>query len=151
MKPRVVIETGVDKGLGASLLCSALQRNVAEGFPGRYYGTDINPHAGRLFTAPYTEFGEILYGDSITTLAALDVQIDLFINDSDHSADYESREYETILPKLSARAIILGDNAHVADALADFSRTRGRQFLFIREEPLDHWYLGAGIGVSFKP
>src|SRR5712671_7184162 len=35
-KPRLVIETGVDKGLGACLLCAALMRNASEGSPGRY-------------------------------------------------------------------------------------------------------------------
>ena len=40
IKPKVVIETGVDKGLGSILLCSALLRNKEEGFEGKYYGTD---------------------------------------------------------------------------------------------------------------
>ena len=46
MRPHVVVETGVEKGLGAILLCAALKRNVDEGFPGRYYGTDIYRGAG---------------------------------------------------------------------------------------------------------
>src|SRR6267154_2958525 len=33
-KPRLVIETGVDKGLGSCLLCAALKKNAAEGSPG---------------------------------------------------------------------------------------------------------------------
>lgn len=33
-KPKLVVETGVEKGLGAALLCAALLRNEAEGFPG---------------------------------------------------------------------------------------------------------------------
>jgi hypothetical protein len=73
----------------------------------------------------------------------------LFINDSDHSAEYEGREYRVIAPKLSAQAIIVGDNAHVTDELMKFSREIDRQFLFLREEPVNHWYLGAGIGRSF--
>ena len=150
MKPQVVIETGVEKGLGATVLCAALLRNSQEGHQGRYYGTDIDRGAGMLFCEPYRSMGEILYGDSIESLAALDVAIDIFINDSDHSADYEGREYRIIESKLSEGAVIIGDNAHVTDELLKFSRETGRQFLFFREEPANHWYLGAGIGLSFK-
>lgn len=149
MKPRVVVETGVERGHGALLLCAALLRNAAEGAPGRYYGTDINPSAGWLLAGPYAETGKILYGDSIASLGALGETIDLFINDSDHSAEYEAREYEVIAPKLSPHAVVLGDNAHVTDKLARFSRAHGRQFLMFKEEPKDHWYPGAGIGISF--
>ena len=53
-----------------------------------YIGTDINPNAGYLFDEIYSENGKILYGDSIESLK-LNAEIDLFINDSDHSAEYE--------------------------------------------------------------
>lgn len=149
MKPKVVIETGVDKGLGACLLAAALMRNKEEGYDGKYYGTDINPEAGYLLTGRYAEFGRILYGDSIESLSAIDDPIDLFINDSDHSADYEAAEYETVAGKLSAGAVILGDNCHVTDKLLNFSLKHGREFIFFGEKPADHWYPGAGIGISF--
>jgi predicted O-methyltransferase YrrM len=148
-KPAVVVETGVDHGVGACVLASALLRNRAEGYPGTYFGTEIRPEAGQLLSGRYAEAGKILYGDSIETLRAFQGEVDLFVNDSDHSADYEYREYETVLSKLSDRAIILGDNAHVTDSLSRFSREQGRGFLFFHEQPRDHWYPGAGIGVSF--
>jgi hypothetical protein len=150
MKPKVVIETGVEKGMGAMVLCAALLRNRDEGVQGRYYGTDIDRGAGLLFCEPYRGMGEILYGDSIESLSSLQQSVDIFINDSDHSADYEGREYRVVAPKLTERAVILGDNAHVTDELLKFSDETGRQFLFFREEPANHWYLGAGIGLSFK-
>lgn len=149
LKPRVVIETGVDKGLGAVVLCAALRRNIAEGYPGKYYGTDIVPTAGWLLKAPYSDVGKILVGNSIQSLAAFSEDVDLFINDSDHSADYEAREYETILPNMSSTGVILGDNAHVTPKLAEFSLRHRRAFTFFREEPLDHWYPGGGIGISY--
>ncbi len=148
-KPGVVVETGVDKGLGAVLLCAALLRNRAEGKPGRYFGTDIALKAGYLLTNQYAEVGQILYGDSIESLEKFTEPIDLFINDSDHSATYEYDEYETILSKLGSGGIILGDNAHVTSKLAEFSGKHNRQFLYFQEGPQDHWYPGAGIGFSF--
>lgn len=149
MKPRVVVETGVDKGLGACVITSALQKNSGEGFHGRYYGTDIDPGAGVLFQPPYTHYGAILYGDSIGSLKSLNVQIDLFINDSDHSAEYEYREYQTIAANLSTNGIVVADNAHVTGKLLAFARESGRRFLFFQEKPKHHWYPGAGMGISF--
>lgn len=121
IKPKVVIETGVDQGIGAVVLCAALARNAHDGHPGRYYGTDINPNAGFFLQGRYADFGSILYGDSIKSLTAFDEAVDLFINDSDHSAEYEAAEYEVISSKLTANAIILGDNSHVTSKLAEFS------------------------------
>jgi predicted O-methyltransferase YrrM len=150
LKPKIVIETGIDKGMGSVLLCAALLRNKAEGFDGWYYGTDINPKAGLLLTGKYSMVGEVLYGDSITSLKKFTQPIDLFINDSDHSADYEYQEYKVVEPLLSDDAVILGDNSHATDRLARFSLEQNRRFLFFKESPQNHWYPGAGIGISFK-
>lgn len=149
IKPKVLIETGVDKGLGAVVLCAALLENRKEGFEGRYYGTDINTTAGFLLKGAYAEIGKILYGDSIETLSGFNEKIDLFINDSDHSAEYEYREYLTIKDKMAEKGVILGDNAHANNKLALFSNQNNRNFLFFKEEPRDHWYPGGGIGISF--
>lgn len=150
MKPKVIVETGIDKGLGCCVLSAALLRNKSEGFPGYYYGTDLNPQAGFLYTGVYRTVGEVLYGDSIESLLALDKKIDLFINDSDHSEDYEAREYQTIHAKLADGAVLLGDNAHITTKLLEYARATGRNFLYYAEEPLDHWYPGAGVGFAFK-
>ncbi|MFH0910390.1 MAG: class I SAM-dependent methyltransferase [Planctomycetota bacterium] len=150
LRPKIVVETGVDKGLGSCVIAAALRKNAREGHPGYYYGTDINPRAGYLLSGPYEAYGEILYGDSIASLATLDKTIDLFINDSDHSAAYEEKEYAAVAEKLSHGAIVLGDNAHCTDRLLNFAQATDRHFLFFREEPRKHWYPGAGIGIAFR-
>lgn len=150
LKPQLVVETGVDKGLGSVVLCAALLRNKAEGFEGQYLGTDINPKAGYLLSGEYAQIGKILYGDSIESLKKINQPIDIFINDSDHSADYEYQEYLTIEDKISENSLILGDNAHCTDKLALFSEKTNRHFLFFQEVVKNHWYPGAGIGISFK-
>jgi hypothetical protein len=149
VKPKIVVETGVDKGLGSCILASALIKNAQEGYSGRYYGTDINPLAGYLLRGIYSNYGEILYGDSIESLMRLNEPIDLFINDSDHSAAYEEREYQTIMGKLAPGAIVLSDNAHCTDRLLGFALDTGRKFIFFQEKPLKHWYPGAGIGIAY--
>ena len=149
LKPKIIVETGVDKGLGSVILAEALIKNKSEGFLGKYYGTDINLNAGYLFDAKYSEMGEILYGDSIDSLSNLNEDIDLFINDSDHSAEYERNEYLTIKNKLNANSIILGDNSHSTDELLNFSIINKRNFVLFNEKPKDHWYPGGGIGISY--
>ena len=150
MKPKVIVETGVDKGLGSCVLTAALRKNKEEGFEGRYYGTDIDPKAGYLFSGGCAEFGHIVYGDSIETLKSFERTIDLFINDSDHSAEYEAAEYLAIENRLSRESIVLGDNSHCTDKLFRFSVQTGRRFVFFQERPAGHWYPGAGIGISFN-
>lgn len=150
LKPQLVVETGVDRGHGAVLLCAALLRNEQEGSPGRYCGTDINPHAGWLLSGRYSKVGKILFGDSLESLASLQGPIGLFINDSDHSADYEEKEYRAVRDKLAPGAVLVGDNAHVTDRLVRFAEATGRSFLYFQEEPKDHWYPGGGLGLAFS-
>ena len=149
-RPRVVIETGVEKGLGACVISAALLKNRAEGFPGKYLGTDIDLAAGYLFTGPYRRVGEIVYGDSVNSLRKLKMVVDVFIHDSDHSASYERREYKIIKDKLSKKAIVISDNAHATGELLGFARETERKFLFFAERPKNHWYYGAGMGVAFR-
>ena len=46
--------------------------------------------------------------------------------------------------------MILGDNSHVTDELLRFSIEHKRNFVLFRERPKNHWYPGAGIGISYK-
>jgi predicted O-methyltransferase YrrM len=151
LKPRIIVETGVDKGLGSCVLAAALLRNAQQGHGGKYFGLDINPQAGYLLSGRYADYGAILYGDAIESLREIDSGIDLYISDSDHSAEYEALEYRAVAGKLSARAIILSDNAHVTDKLLEFSLATDRHFLYFQEKPANHWYPGASIGISFSP
>lgn len=148
-KPKVVVETGVDKGLGSVLLCSALKKNLEEGHQGYYVGTDINPKAGYLLDGVYANFGRVIYGDSIETLKQLPQAVEVFINDSDHSAEYEEREYQVIESKLVPNALVLGDNAHTTQKLAEFAERTERKFIFVPEMVEGHWYPGAGVGIAF--
>ena len=148
LKPKIVVETGVHHGVGACVITRALMRNAIEGHDGYYFGTDIDRRAGVLLTGEYSTMGRILYGDSLDSLRSLNQSVDIFINDSDHSSNYERLEYQIINPHLADTSLILGDNSHVSTELADFSRENGRPYIFFHEEPDSHWYPGAGIGIS---
>ncbi|MGK5738667.1 class I SAM-dependent methyltransferase [Micromonospora sp. URMC 103] len=149
-RPTHVVETGVDKGLGSCVLASALLRNAEEGHPGRLTSLDINPEAGYLArSAPWSEVVDLVIGDSIASIAALDRPVDLFLHDSDHSRAHEKREFEAVEPKLAPGAILLTDNVTATNVLAEHAERTGRRFLAYRETPANHWYPGDGIGVAW--
>jgi predicted O-methyltransferase YrrM len=146
-RPRLVVETGVDKGLGGCVISAALLRNSAEGSPGRYVGIDHNPQAGWLLKGPFAAVGSVVWGDSLAELARLEC-IDLLIHDSNHAPAHEAREYEVAAPRLSDGALVISDNAHASEALWNFALKTKRRYLYFAEEPRDHWYRGAGIGLA---
>ncbi|MEU8130387.1 class I SAM-dependent methyltransferase [Micromonospora sp. NPDC049049] len=149
-RPTHVVETGVDKGLGSVVLASALLRNAQEGHPGRVTSLDINPEAGYLArVAPWSEVVDLVIGDSIASIGALDRPVDLFLHDSDHSRAHEKREFDAVEPKLAPGAILLTDNVTSTNVLANHAERTGRRFLAYRETPANHWYPGDGIGVAW--
>lgn len=149
-KPAHVVETGVDKGLGSCVLAAALLRNAAEGHPGRLTSLDINPEAGYLARAtPWANVVDLVIGDSVASIGALDRPVDLFLHDSDHSRVHERSEFEAVEPKLAPNAMLLTDNVTVTNVLAEHAERTGRRFLAYRETPARHWYPGDGIGVAW--
>lgn len=150
LKPKLTVETGVDEGIGAVIICKALSKNHQEGFNGTYLGTEIRSNAGKYFTKEYAKYGKIQYGDSVESLKMITNEIDVFINDSDHDPVYELLEYETVVSKMSINGFMLSDNSHATDVLIEFSEKYNRKFVFFKESPKGHWYPGAGIGISLR-
>ena len=143
LKPNVVVETGTEKGLGSIVIAEALIKNGN----GQLFTIDIEPTSGLLIGDRYKGIITQITGDSIESLSAIN-HIDFFIHDSDHSAVHEGREFSVVETNLSEIAVILSDNSHITDELAKWSLRIGRKFFYFAEEPIDHWYPGAGIGIS---
>lgn len=150
-KPRVIVETGVDRGLGTVVIAAALRRNAAEGAPGMLYATDIVPTCGHLMSETYRQFAKILIGDSVETLKKFEQPVDIFIHDSDHRPEYEWAEFVAIEPKLHAGSITMSDNSQQTAKLLEFSKRISRSFLYFQDQPLHHWWPGDGIGAAFLP
>ncbi len=149
-KPSVVLETGLDQGLGSIVLSAALLRNQADGHPGKYIGVDIDPSAGWLLNGKYREVGEIRIGDSLKVLSEIGESIDLAVLDSSHTPDYETNELRILDAKLKQSAIVISDTGDYNDELLNFAEATGRDFLVFREALIDHWYPGNGNGIAFK-
>jgi len=145
LKPRHVVETGTDKGLGSVVLAAALLRNGS----GRLTTIDNNPASGYLISGAYASVIDRVIGDSVSTLDSLG-DVDFFLHDSDHAAAYERRELETVAGALTADALVLSDNAELTDELADWAEQTQRRFTFFDERPANHWFEGVGIGVAYR-
>ncbi len=154
-KPRVIVETGVDRGLGTAVLAAALLQNAKEGQPGVVYATDIVPDCGHLVAEPYRQYCRLLIGDSVQLLKQFDQPVDIFLHDSDHRPEYEWSELTTIEPRLHKASLVLSDNSPQTtpdvSKLREFAQRLGRSYLFFQEQPRDHWWAGEGIGVAFVP
>ena len=149
-RPAHVVETGVDKGLGTCVIAAALLRNTAEGSPGTVTSLDINPEAGYLARSePWSEVVDLVIGDSIASIGALDRKVDMFLHDSNHSTAHERREFQAVETKLAPGGLLLTDNVTVTNVLAEHAERTGRRFLAYRETPADHWYAGDGIGLAW--
>jgi predicted O-methyltransferase YrrM len=150
-KPRVVVETGVDRGLGTAVIAAALKRNSSEGFPGTVHATDIVPECGHLLAEPYKAFCRIWIGDSVETLKQFNERVDIFLHDSDHRPEYEWAEFLAIKPLLHPASLVLSDNSQQTAKLFEFAQTIGKSFLYFQDAPKDHWWPGDGIGAAFFP
>jgi len=150
-KPRVIVETGVDRGLGTVVIAAALRRNASEDAPGMLYATDIVPTCGHLMSETYRQFAKILIGDSVESLKKFAEPVDIFIHDRDHRHEYEWAEFIAIEPRLHAGSITMSDNSQQTPKLLEFSKRIGQSFLYFQDQPLNHWWPGDGIGAAFIP
>lgn len=149
LRPKLVLETGVHQGLGALAICCALEKNKEEGFPGKYVGTDIDHRAGVFIQDFQFDFANIIYGDSIESINSIEENVDLYISDSNHTPNYESKELTAVSNQMHPSSMVISDNAHATDVLLNWSMENKRNFAFFREDPKNHWYLGGGIGISW--
>ena len=150
-RPRIVVETGVDRGLGTAVLAAAIMRNTREGVPGIVYATDIVPSCGHLLAEPYLSHCRIVLADSVETLKKFPEPVDVFIHDSDHRPEYEWAEFLAIEPRLHPASIVMSDNSQQTSKMCDFAQRLGKSFLYFQDAPKDHWWPGDGIGAAFVP
>lgn len=144
IEPENVVETGTHLGLGSCVIAAALLRNGH----GRLTTIDIDADSGYLIVEPWASVIDKRVGNSVAELAKLR-DVDMFLHDSLHTYEYESKELAAVEPNLSANAIVLSDNAHDSAALSHWAERTGRHYLFFKEQPVNHWWPGDGIGVAW--
>lgn len=143
-QPDHVVETGTQLGLGSCAIAAALVQNGH----GRLTTIDTDPEAGYLIEEPLASVVDRRIASSVEVLKELR-DVDMFLHDSLHTYQYEASELAAVAPNLSPAAIVLSDNAHDSSALSDWAERTGRHYLFFKEQPLDHWWPGDGIGAAW--
>jgi len=147
-KPKVIVEAGVNKGFGTSVLAAALARNSEEGHTGRVYGVEIAPGKGYLFGPPYDQFGEIIFSDILAFLRTAPIEIDMLIHETVNVPALERDTYEIATPRLAPTALICGPWS--TPELLEFAKRTGRNCLVFVTQPKDHWYPGTRLTIAFK-
>jgi predicted O-methyltransferase YrrM len=106
-RPRLVVEIGTYSGYSAL----SMAQELPEG--GRIVTCELDPERAlfaerRIADAGYADRIDVRQGPALGTLTALDGPFDLVFIDADKTGylDY----YETVLPKLSERGLIVVDN-----------------------------------------
>lgn len=152
MRPALIIETGVHDGLGSMLLLRALERNEADGHPGRLVSFDVNPNAGWLVGSHRLWDLRIQSSrEGMPRLLEEAGQVGMFIYDGWHSYDDERRDLELAAENLASNGILVSDDAQVTHALSDLCAERGLAYFEFQELPVRHFYPGAVLGAGRKP
>ncbi|MCG8632230.1 MAG: hypothetical protein MI863_00300 [Desulfobacterales bacterium] len=145
MKPRLIIESGIDRGVGTALISAALFKNRNEGHSGKVMGLDCNPLAGQLIPDRYSEQVEIVIGDSLESLKKIDGKIDVFIHDS---FVHQLEEYETALSKSSDQALLVSGESRTTDCLFRFASENSLDFWIWHEEVKNSFITASGLGFA---
>lgn len=150
MKPKIVVENGVEIGYTGIVLCTALLKNKAEGFSGTYYGFDKDSDAGLLISDnPYNEISQIILGESLETLSKFTEPIDFYFSDGGRSSAYENEEFKLLQQKINEFGIVVSNKLQFSNATTQFAKQLQKKHIYFREDPLNHWYPGAHIGIVF--
>lgn len=151
IQPNLIIESGVDKGLGSGLLCYAQFKNTLE-FKKKfkYIGVDIKKKNRFYFNLNNRLFDnfEFFYQDSINFLEKFnEVDKILYISDAEHNYDFEIHEYNLINKKFKNGSLIISDNN--SGSLYDFSKIHNKNLIKFEEKSKNFWYRGATTSISY--
>lgn len=148
----VVVENGIEMGLTAMALCSAIAKNREEGFKGEYYGLDIDPDAGYfLLNSPFNEFAKLIINDSVNSLEQFkNKPIDFYFSDGLRTYEYEKKEFGVLIDKMAGQGVIVSNKANFSLALAEMASVKNKKFSYFQEQPLNHWYQGSGLGILYE-
>ncbi len=150
LRPALVVETGVQAGLGTLILLRALERNQLEGASGRLISFDPLMQAGWLVPERLRPAWEFVNEPTETGLepALQGTQVDLLLSDSGGSYPRELGEYEAALRHGSDRLVLVAGSGDQTRALPEISSAHGLSYVYFREEPRAHFFAGSGVGIA---
>lgn len=130
LRPKIVVETGVGRGVTTRVILQALARNRH----GHLWSIDIAPLLKReladqtaaIVPELYSKSWTFVRGSSRRRLGDLVAElgfVDVFLHDSFHSRRNLLFEWETVLPRLRRPGALLADDVQRNAGLAEFTRT----------------------------
>ena len=138
LKPAVVIETGVARGVTSRTILNALQENGT----GHLYSVELpallwgyRAHVGEMVPEDLRDRWSLRFGPSRRVLSGLlqDLgQIDIFIHDAAHSYHPQKAEYELALAHLSPAGILISDDVS-NDAFVEVAEDHGCRWSIIQQ------------------
>ncbi|BAE50240.1 class I SAM-dependent methyltransferase [Paramagnetospirillum magneticum] len=138
LRPKRVIEAGVDRGFGAVLILRALERNAAEGSPGEYLGIDRKPEADAfLYTAYPARRGRIQCGDAAAILRGLPGDGSLIIHDTGIEPTHLAAFTAALDAMLADDTVVI--SSWLRPDFMDLARRRSRGFLGHKDSAPGHW------------
>jgi len=148
LKPELVVETGVQDGLGSLAVLRALSRNAEEGKPGRLISVDILPTAGWLVPDSERSAWQLLIGSSDQVLPGVlgPERLGLFLQDSGADLELAQRELELVRAHATDDAVFVSQTQRPAlEALCHEHEIPYSEFW---HRPRDHIFSGTITGFS---
>lgn len=137
LKPNVVIETGVHRGVSSFFILQALEKNgngmlYSIDLPFASYETDNKSFSKSVL--PKEKIGicvpeklrkrwKLILGDSKNELPDIiknNSSIDLFLHDSEHTHTHMMWEFETVWPHIKNGGVLVSDDIHWNNAFESF-------------------------------
>lgn len=148
-KPGMVFEAGTDKGLGALAICRALERNRAEGSPGRLTTIDLASDRGDYLDGSEGGLATRLTGDSVAALSAMRERIDFFIHETVNDPDHTRAQFAALESHLAPGGLV--QTCWFSHEFVEFCERNDLAYLEVVERPMDHWYAGRRMGLAWAP
>lgn len=152
-KPRLIVETGVQSGLGSALLLRALDRNADEGSPGELVSVDTAPKAGWLAEDRAASPWRRLTGPSHPTLSErlADRRVGMLVHDSPHTEEVQRAEFGFALEHADDQLILVDASGVETPLLPELCQWLGVTYHLFREVPAGGFYEGVGCGCVIVP
>ncbi len=136
LKPKLVVEAGVESGLGAIIICAALARNEQEGVNGSFIGIEGNPaQSCSLFVHYPGGRGTIMRGDAADMLAEMSGGIDLYFHETGPSRADTERQLAALGPRLTDRGVVQTISSQMS--FINFAQQRQLRLLMCQDFALD--------------
>ena len=153
LKPEIVIETGVHRGVSSLFILQALYDNNQ----GKLFSIDL-PHAeyttdSEISTKsilPTEKIGicvpkylqnrwNLILGDSKNELPKILKKInslDVFLHDSKHTYEHMTWEYKTIWPYLNSKGVLISDDTNWNESFKDFCSQMNLDYIDLKRNKI---------------